>query len=580
MDNLAIARVLAQIGDLLEIKAENPFKIRAYRNASETIVHTAERIADLPAASRLALQGIGKDINAKITELLETGQIAYHQGLLEEFPPTILDLLNLQGVGPKTVAMLYRELGIRTLEELEQAARDGKLRALKGMGAKKETWILKALEERTRVTGRRLIAEAHDTAAALVAALRAHAPDAEITPVGSLRRGCETCGDIDIVAAGGPPTLMEAFTTYHQVERVLAHGETKSSVLLRGGFQADLRTVARESLGAALQYFTGSKPHNIALRDRAIKRGLKLNEYGLYRNDDGVAIAGASEEEIYEALGLTFIPPELRENRGEIEAAERGELPRLIVLNDLLGDVHMHTTATDGRADAETMARAARESGLRYIAITDHSQALAMANGLDEKRALEHARQVRELNARLDGITVLAGIECDIRSDGTLDLAHDCLAQLDIVVASVHSAFNQEEAQMTDRILRAIECPWVDVLGHPSGRMILKREGYRMNFDLIVQSAAASGLAIEINSQPYRLDLDEHHARLARDRGVKLMIDSDAHSPAALGLLRWGAIVARRAWLTPDDVLNTLPVDQFKQRLRRARAHGTSQGGQ
>jgi DNA polymerase (family X) len=579
MDNLAIARVLAQIGDLLEIKAENPFKIRAYRNASETIVHTAERIADLPAAGRLALQGIGKDINAKITELLETGQIAYHQGLLEEFPPTILDLLNLQGVGPKTVAMLYRELGIRTLEELEQAARDGKLRALKGMGAKKETWILKALDERTRVTGRRLIAEAHDTAAALVAALRAHAPDAEITPVGSLRRGCETCGDIDIVAAGGPPTLMEAFTTYHQVERVLAHGETKSSVLLRGGFQADLRTVARDSLGAALQYFTGSKPHNIALRDRAIKRGLKLNEYGLYRNDDGVAIAGATEEDIYQALGLTFIPPELRENRGEIEAAERRELPRLIAVSDLLGDVHMHTTATDGRADAETMARAARESGLRYIAITDHSQALAMANGLDEKRALEHARQVRELNARLDGITVLAGIECDIRSDGTLDLAHDCLAQLDIVVASVHSAFNQEEAQMTDRILRAIACPWVDVLGHPSGRMILKREGYRMNFDLIVQSAAASGLAIEINSQPYRLDLDEHHARLARDRGVKLMIDSDAHSPAALGLLRWGAIVARRAWLTPDDVLNTLPVDQFKQRLRRARAHGTSQGG-
>jgi DNA polymerase (family X) len=575
MDNLAIARVLAQIGDLLEVKAENPFKIRAYRNASETIVHTAERIADLSAPARLALPGIGKDINAKITELLETGQIAYHQALLEEFPPTILDLLNLQGVGPKTVALLYRERGIRTLEELEQAARKGELRTLKGMGAKKEAWILKALEERTRVTGRRLIAEAHDTAAALVAALRAHAPDAEIAPVGSLRRGCETCGDLDILAAGGPPSLMDAFTSYHQVERVLAHGETKSSVLLRGGFQADLRTVPRESLGAALQYFTGSKPHNIALRDRAIKRGLKLNEYGLYRNDDGVAIAGATEEEIYGALGLAFIPPELRENRGEIEAAERGELPRLIAHSDLLGDLHMHTTATDGRADAETMAVAARAAGLRYIAITDHSQALAMANGLDEQRALEHARQIRELDARLDGITVLAGIECDIRADGTLDLAHDCLAQLDIVIASVHSAFNQEQAQMTDRILRAIECPWVDVLGHPSGRMILKREGYRMNFDLITQSAAASGLAIEINSQPYRLDLDEHHARLARDRGVKLTIDSDAHSPAALGLLRWGAIVARRAWLTPDDVLNTLPVDQFRQRLRRARAQGT-----
>lgn len=576
MDNLAIARVLAQIGDLLEIKAENPFKIRAYRNASETIVHTAERIADLPSAGRLALQGIGKDINAKITELLETGQIAYHQALLEEFPPTILDLLNLQGVGPKTVALLYRELGIRTLEELEQAARDGKLRAIKGMGAKKETWILKALEERTRVTGRRLIAEAHDTAAALVSALRAHAPDADITPVGSLRRGCETCGDIDIVAAGGPPTLMEAFTSYHQVERILAHGETKSSVLLRGGFQADLRSVPRESHGAALQYFTGSKPHNIALRDRAIKRGLKLNEYGLYRNEDGVAIAGATEEDIYAALGLAFVPPELRENRGEIEAAERGELPRLITLSDLLGDLHMHTTATDGRADAETMALAAKASGLRYIAITDHSQALAMANGLDETRALEHARQIRELNARLDGITVLAGIECDIRADGTLDLAHDCLAQLDIVIASVHSAFNQEEAQMTERILRAIDCPWVDVLGHPSGRMLLKREGYRFNFDAVVQAAAGSGLAIEINSQPYRLDLDEHHARLARDRGVKLTIDSDAHSPAALGLLRWGATVARRAWLTPDDVLNTLPLDQFTQKLRRARAQGTA----
>jgi DNA polymerase (family 10) len=424
-----------------------------------------------------------------------------------------------------------------------------------------------------------LIAEAHDTAAALVAALRAHAPNAEITAVGSLRRGCETCGDIDIVAAGGPPSLMEAFTSYHLVERVIAHGETKSSVLLHGGFQADLRTVARESLGAAMQYFTGSKPHNIALRDRAIRRGMKLNEYGLYRTDDGSLVAGASEEDIYKALDLAFVPPELRENRGEIEAAERGELPRLLSLADLQGDLHMHTTATDGRADAETMALAARAAGLQYIAITDHSQALAMANGLDETRALAHARMIRELDARLEGITVLAGIECDIRADGTLDLADDCLAQLDIVIASVHSAFNQEEAQMTDRILRAIACPWVDVLGHPSGRMILKREGYRMNFDRITESAAASGLALEINSQPYRLDLDEHHARLARDRGVKLIIDSDAHSPAALGLLRWGATVARRAWLTPDDVLNTRPIAEFTQGLRRARAPGTRAQG-
>ena len=573
MENLAIARLFAEIGDLLEIKNENPFKIRAYRNASETIAHTAERIADLSDAERLAISGIGKDLNAKITELLTTGTIAYHQALLQEFPPTILDLLHLQGVGPKTVALLYRELGIRTLDDLEAAARDGRLRSLKGMGAKKETFILRALEERTRLSGRRLIAEAHDAAAALVAALREHAPDAEIAVVGSLRRGCETCGDLDILAAGAAPSIMEAFTGYKLVERILARGETKSSVLLWGGFQADLRLVAKDSLGAAMQYFTGSKPHNIALRDRAIRRGFKLNEYGLYKNDDGEKVAGASEEEVYRALGLAFIPAELRENRGEIEAADRDELPRLISHADLQGDLHMHTTATDGRADAATMAMAARAAGLSYIAITDHSRALAMANGLDEEAALEHARKIRALNSQIDGITLLAGIECDIRPDGTMDLAPECLAQLDIVIASIHSAFNQDEEQMTYRILQAIECPWVDVIAHPTGRLILKREGYRINFDRVVAAAAAAGVALEINSQIDRLDLDEHHARLARDRGVKLVVDSDAHSPIALGNTRWGIGTARRAWLTPADVLNTLPVEQLRNALRRTRTN-------
>lgn len=573
MENLAIARLFAEIGDLLEIKNENPFKIRAYRNASETIAHTAERIADLSDAERLAISGIGKDLNAKITELLTTGTIAYHQALLQEFPPTILDLLHLQGVGPKTVALLYRELGIRTLDDLEAAARDGRLRSLKGMGAKKETFILRALEERTRLSGRRLIAEAHDAAAALVAALREHAPDAEIAVVGSLRRGCETCGDLDILAAGAAPSIMEAFTGYKLVERILARGETKSSVLLWGGFQADLRLVAKDSLGAAMQYFTGSKPHNIALRDRAIRRGFKLNEYGLYKNDDGEKVAGASEEEVYRALGLAFIPAELRENRGEIEAADRDELPRLISHADLQGDLHMHTTATDGRADAATMAMAARAAGLSYIAITDHSRALAMANGLDEEAALEHARKIRALNSQIDGITLLAGIECDIRPDGTMDLAPECLAQLDIVIASIHSAFNQDEEQMTNRILQAIECPWVDVIAHPTGRLILKREGYRINFDRVVAAAAAAGVALEINSQIDRLDLDEHHARLARDRGVKLVVDSDAHSPIALGNTRWGIGTARRAWLTPADVLNTLPVEQLRNALRRTRTN-------
>jgi DNA polymerase (family 10) len=573
MDNLAIARVLAEIGDLLEIKNENPFKIRAYRNAADTIAHYPDRVAGLSAPDRLSLPGIGKDLAAKIAELAETGTLKYHQDLLEEFPPTILDLLHLQGVGPKTVALLYHQIGIRTLDELESAAREGRLRQMKGMGAKKEALILRAIEERVRVAGRRLIAEAHDAAAGLVAWLRESAPGALVSTVGSLRRGCETCGDLDILAAGAPQSIMDAFTGYRPVERVLAHGDTKSSVQIWGGFQADLRLVPAESAGAALQYFTGSKLHNIALRDRAIQRGMKLNEYGLYRVDAGSVVAGETEEGIYEALGLAYVPPELRENRGEIAAAEQRRLPRLIQQHDLRGDLHMHTTATDGRADAWTMARAARDSGLDYVAITDHSRALAMANGLDEARALAHARELRALNGRddLGGLVVLAGIECDILPDGRLDLAYDCLAELDIVIASVHSAFNQDEEEMTHRILSAIECPWVDVIAHPTGRLILKRDPSRAMMDRVFDAAAAHGVALEINSQPDRLDLDDLLARRAKERGVKLIVDSDAHSPTALGNLRWGVTVARRAWLEPDDVINTQAIGPFRRTLRRHR---------
>ncbi len=571
MDNLAIARVLGEIGDLLEIKNGNPFKIRAYRNAADTITHLGDPVATLPAAERLRLPAVGKDLAAKIAELIDTGVCQYHQELLQEFPPTVLDLLRLQGVGPKTVALLYYTLGIKSLDDLESAARDGRIRELKGMGARKEALILKALEDRQRFTGRRLMPEAYDTAATLVAALRAHAPSADISSVGSLRRGCETCGDIDILAAGAPASIMDEFTGYRLVQRVLARGETKSSVLLADGFQADLRLVPADSLGAAQQYFTGSKAHNIALRDRAIQQGLKLNEYGLFRLDGDVKIAGETEAGIYDALGLAFVPPELRENRGEIAAAAERTLPRLVTLQELRGDLHMHTTRTDGRADAETMARAARAAGLEYIAITDHSRAVAMANGLDEAGAIDHARSIRSLNEQLEGITVLAGIECDIRPDGTMDLADDCLSQLDIVIASVHSAFGLDPERMTDRLLRALSCPWVDVLAHPTGRLILKREPYRFDADRVFAAAAAAGVAIEINSQVDRLDLDEVHARTARDRGVKIVIDSDAHSPAALGNLRWGVSVARRAWLQADDVLNTQPLQAFRTMLRRHR---------
>jgi DNA polymerase (family X) len=574
LDNTSIARVLVEIADLLEIKNENPFRVRAYRTAAETVATLGAQIADIRPDERLKLPGIGKDLAGKIAELVDTGSLGYHKELLREFPPTVLDLLRLQGVGPKTVALLYKSLEVKSLDDLEAAAREGKLRAIKGMGEKKEALILKAIEERKQHGTRRLVNAAHDLAAAVVAHLREAAPKASLTPVGSLRRGCETCGDLDIVAAGpttgkAVSTLMTAFTSHPLVERVVARGETKSSVQLRGGFQADLRAVPKESEGAALQYFTGSKAHNIALRDRAIGLGFKLNEYGLY-DGKGRAIAGKTEASIYTALGLALVPPELREHRGEIAAAESGTLPTLVERANLKGDLHSHTTASDGRADIETMAKAAKASGLEYFAVTDHSHALAMVQGLDEVGALAHAKEVRDTGRRV-GFPLLAGIECEVLMDGSLDLSNDCLAQLDIVIASVHSGFNQEEAQMTDRILRAIENPYVDILAHPTGRQLLKRAPYAVKMEKIIDAAARLGVALEINSNPRRLDLNENLARLARDRGAGIIINSDAHTPAELDMVRWGVIVARRAWLRAEDVWNTLPLSQFRARLRRSR---------
>jgi DNA polymerase (family X) len=587
VDNKAIARVFAEIADLLEIKADNAFKIRAYRSAADTIGPWPDPVARMDDKQLRELPGVGKDLASKIRELSETGACAYHQELLQQFPPTILDLLRLQGVGPKTVALLYSALNIRSIDELAAAAREGRLRDLKGMGAKKEAAILKAVEEREKDAGRHLLRDTAEMSAALVGYLRERAPGVEFIPVGSLRRGCETCGDIDIlavvgetlpiVAAGssgtGAARLMDLFIAYPKVERVLGQGDTKSSVRLEGGYQADLRAVPAESRGAAMQYFTGSKAHNIAVRDRAIQHGFKLNEYGLFRIEDDSRVAGDSEEGIYGALGMAWVEPELRELRGEIESAIEGRLPRLVAEADLLGDLHMHTTVTDGRDDLETMAMAAHRAGRRYIAITDHSKALAMANGLDEHRALEHAARVRALNGRFEGLTLLAGIECDILGDGRLDLADDCLAQLDIVVASVHSQFSQDHAQMTDRLLKALECPWVDILGHPTGRLLLKREPLRMDLEQVTAQAARYGVAMEMNCQVDRLDLNDQHARLARDRGARLVLSTDAHSAAALGNLRWGVHMARRAWLTPDDVLNTRDLEALRPLLRRNRSH-------
>jgi len=575
VDNRAAAQVLGEIADLLEIKGENAFKIRAYRSASETIAAWPDAVARLEDQQLREIPGIGKDLAARIRELVVSGTSAYHQELLAEFPQTILELLRLQGVGPKTVALLYSALNISSMDALAAAARDGRLRSLKGMGAKKEALILKAIDEREKNTGRHLLADTAAVSAELVTYLRERAPAVDFIPVGSVRRGCETCGDIDILAVGGEPVLMEVLLQHPHVERVLGHGETKSSVRLHGGYQADLRLVPVESRGAAMQYFTGSKAHNIVIRDRAVQRGLKLNEYGLYRLENDTRIGGDSEEGIYEALGLDWVAPELRENRGEIEAASHGALPRLVTLEDVRGDLHMHTTATDGRDDLDSMAAAAQRLGHEYIAITDHSKAMAMSNGLNEARALEQAARVRALNGRYEGLTLLAGIECDILADGALDLSPDCLAQLDWVVASVHSHFGQDEAEMTERLLRAIECPWVDVLGHPTGRLLLRREPARVNMDLLTDAAARLGVALEINAQTARLDLNDAHARLARERGVRLVISTDAHAVSALTNLRWGVHMARRAWATPGDILNTRGLAELRGTLRRNRlSHG------
>jgi DNA polymerase (family X) len=571
VDNRAIARIFGQIADLLEIKGENAFKIRAYRSAADLLGEHPHAIATLDAEQLRELPGIGKDLAAKIRELVDTGDCAYHRELLQQFPPTILDLLRLQGVGPKTVALFYGTLGIQSVEELAAAARDGRLRTIKGMGGKKEALILKAIEERQRDAGRTLLPRASAVADDIVRYLTQWAGAVEFLPVGSLRRGCETCGDIDILAVGGEPGLMDLFVRSPGVERVIARGETRSSIRLTSGIQADLRLVAPESRGAAMQYFTGSKAHNIALRDLAVQRGLKLNEYGLYTVADDSRVAGDTEESIYAALGLSWVDPALREDRGEMAAAAAGSLPRLVSDADLLGDLHMHTTETDGRDALETMAAAAHAMGHRYIAITEHSQALAMANGLDERRALEHAARVRTLNGRFEGLTLLAGIECDILANGRLDLADDCLAQLDIVVASVHSQMTQEPAQITDRLLRAIECRWVDVLGHPTARRLLRRDPMRFDFDAVATAAARQGVAMEINCQWERLDLNDNYARLARDRGVKIVISTDAHSTLELNNQHWGVQTARRAWLQPDDVLNTRDLESMTRLLRRRR---------
>ena len=562
IENKEIARLLAETADLMEIAGEDPFRIRSYRNGAGAVEGHAERIVDLlkdPARSVTEIPGIGKGLAAVLKEIVERGSFERRDQLLEKYPPTALEFLKIQGLGPKGIALIWEHYRVSTIDDLERLCLDQKLRLLPRMGAKLEEKVLRSIAHYRKSAGRFLLSFAGEVAAELATYLAAGQGIDQVTPAGSLRRGKETVGDLDLLVTG--PKAAEAldrFVAYPKVTEVLGKGANKASAKVGfEGLQVDVRALPRESFGAALQYFTGSKEHNVALRTRCVKMGLKLSEYGLFRLEDDVRIAGETEEGLYEALGLAWIPPELRENRGEIEAAAEGRLPRLVELADIRGDLHMHTVESDGHATLEDMAEAARALGYRYIAITDHSKALAMANGLDEKRVLEFAERVRRLDREALGIRVLSGIECDIRKDGSMDLADEALAALDLVVASVHSYMNLEPAAMTDRLLRALECPYVRVLAHPTGRLLLQREAFPFDFERVATQAAQRRVCFEINASPERLDLDAPLLGAAKERGVKFVISTDAHHPKHLANMRYGVVTARRGWLEASDILNT-----------------------
>ena len=577
MDNKTIANVLYETADLMEINGDDSFRIRSYRNAAEALEGLPQQVSALADDPKklLEIPGIGKGMAANIQQLTQTGKLHLHQELLQKYRPSMLELLKIQGLGPKTIALIWSAFQVSDLAGVEQLAQESKLQTLPRMSAKTEQKILKAIEDYRRIAGRFLIDEADRTAEKLAAHLKSIEGIDSITPAGSLRRGRETVGDLDVLVTGPcciddtqRAALIEQIVLFPGIDQVLAKGDNKVSFKLRNGLQVDVRTLAPDSFGAGLQYFTGSKSHGVALRQRALKMGLTLNEYGLNRLKDNKRVAGTTEEELYNTLKLDWIPPELRENLGEIEAAEKHELPNLITLQDIRGEVHMHTVETDGRNTIEEMAEAAKQRGYQYIAITDHSKNLAMANGLDDKRALKHIARIKDANDQIDGITIMSGIEVDILSDGVLDLSDSVLEQMDVVVASVHSAFNQERQQMTDRLLRAINNKNVAILGHPTGRLQLRREAYQFDFEAVLKTAADKQVAMELNAYPDRLDLNDVHLRMARDRGVRIVINTDAHHTSHFEKIKYGILQARRAWLTTKDVLNTLPEREFRQAIK------------
>jgi DNA polymerase (family 10) len=577
MDNKAIAGILYETADLLEIDGGDSFRIRSYRNAAEAIEAQTQQIAEIIDEPKkvLAIPGIGKGMLVNMQELFKEGKLSLHTELLKKYRPSMLELLKIQGLGPKTIALIWSAYQVSDVEGVEKLAKEGKIQELPRMGAKQEQKLLKAIEDYRRIAGRFLLDAAEREAEKIIEHLREYPGVEKVTPAGSLRRGRETVGDLDILVTGkacceeGPrQELIEHIIKLPGLMEIIASGENKVSFRLRGGMQVDVRLLPPESFGAAMQYFTGSKAHNVTLRQRALKMGYTLSEYSLAKLDTEEPVAGKTEEEIYAKLKLDYIPPELRENLGEIDAAENHSLPVLISQTDLQGDVHMHTVETDGRNTIEEMAEAASEHGYQYMAITDHSKNLAFANGLDDKRAVEHIKRIRAADDANDKIRIFAGVEVDILADGTLDLSDSVLEQMDVVIASVHSHFNQSSAEMTDRLLKAVSNPNVSLLGHPTGRLLLRRDAYSFDIDAVLKEAAKRKVAMELNAYPDRLDLSDRHLRLAKQHGVRIVINTDSHHTSHMEKIRFGVLQARRAWLTKNDVLNTLPLQTFAKAMK------------
>ncbi|MDP2480558.1 MAG: DNA polymerase/3'-5' exonuclease PolX [Candidatus Palauibacterales bacterium] len=578
MENVEIARTLEDVADLLEIQGSNPFRVRAYRNAARTVEEHPVPMRKLveEGADLTELSGIGEDMSKYIHQLVDTGSLELLDQLTEDVPDSLIEIGRLPGVGPKKTQKLWKELGIETVDQLEEAAKAGKVRELEGFGAKSEEKILRGIEAYRRHQARFKISEADQHVLPLLEWLREDDSVERIEVAGSYRRRKETVGDIDLLAIaeeGG--SLMKRFTSYDRIEEVLASGDTKGSVRLASGLQVDLRILTAKSYGAALVYFTGSKEHNVRLRQRAIDRGLRISEYGVFKVEkgkrgkdedeeakerdpwEGELVAGATEEGVYAAVGLPWIPPELREDRGEIQAAETGDLPELITIEDLRGDLQMHSTWSDGRESIEAMLEGCAERGYEYFALTDHSQSLAMTGGMDEKKLRRQWKEMDEVVAKHDEIHLFRSMEIDILADGTLDLSDEMLEKLDIVLVSIHSRFNLPADEQTDRLLSALDHPEVDILAHPTGRLINERDPYEFDLDAVLERAAERGVAVELNAHPDRLDLKDTHLLKAKALGLPIVIDTDSHRTQDLDLVRYGIDQARRAWLTREDVLNT-----------------------